>query len=91
MRMLMGIRMTMRMMMNSNPRIPFDAQEVFAMAFMIGYIGWVPDDLAAAFPDESFESCPEFVPVELVHEWKAGYDSGVAFFCDHALDEDGDE
>ena len=29
--------------MQTNPRIPADEREVFAMAFMIGYIGWVPD------------------------------------------------
>jgi hypothetical protein len=74
--------------MNTNPRIPWGEQETFAMAFMIGYIGWVPDDLAAAFPNETFENCPEFVPNEVAHEWKRGYDCGVAFYCDHALDED---
>ena len=74
--------------MNTNPRIPADENETFAMAWMIGYIGWVPDDLAAAFPDESFEMCPEFISRDLVHMWRRGYDSGVAFFSDHALDEE---
>jgi len=74
--------------MNPNPRIPADEQEVFAMAFMIGYHGWVPDDLAEVFPDESFEACPSFIPFTLAHEWKRGYDCGVAFFCDHVLDEE---
>ena len=74
--------------MQTNPRIPNSEQEVFAMAFLIGYIGWVPDDLAAVFPDETFESCPSFIEPPLVHNWKMGYDCGVAFFCDHALDEE---
>ena len=74
--------------MQTNPRIPANEREVFAMAFMLGYIGWVPDELASVFPDESFENCPEFIGPALAHEWKMGYDSGVAFFCDHALDEE---
>lgn len=74
--------------MQTNPRIPADEQEVFAMAFMIGYIGWVPDDLQNVFPDEDFSNCPEFIYDDLAHEWKRGYDCGVAFFCDHALDEE---
>jgi len=71
-----------------NPKIPADEREVFAMAFMIGYIGWVPDELQSAFPDETFVSCPEFIPDTLSHFWRQGYDSGLAFFCDHALDEE---
>lgn len=74
--------------MQTNPRIPADEQEVFAMAWMLGYIGWVPDELQNVFPDETFEGCPEFVAPALAHEWKRGYDSGLAFFCDHALDEE---
>ncbi len=74
--------------MQTNPRIPNGEQEVFAMAWMIGYVGWVPDDLAAMFPDETFESCPSFIDSSLVHEWKRGYDNGLAFFCDHSLDGD---
>ena len=76
------------MTMQTNPRIPNGEQEVFAMAWMVGYIGWVPDDLAAVFPDETFESCPSFIDPSLVHEWKRGYDNGLAFFCDHGLDGD---
>ena len=74
--------------MNPNPRIPADAKEVFAMGFMVGYHGWVPDELAHAFPDEPFEGCPSFIPSTLAHEWKQGYDCGVAFYCDHALEEE---
>ena len=74
--------------MQTNPRIPADEQEVFAMAWMLGYIGWVPDEMQSVFPDEMFESCPDFIPSELAHEWKRGYDNGLAFFCDHALDEE---
>lgn len=74
--------------MQTNPRIPADGQEVFAMAFMIGYLGWVPDELQAVFPEESFETCPEFISDDLAHEWKSGYWSGVSFFSDHALDGD---
>jgi hypothetical protein len=73
---------------NTNLRIPADEHETFAMAWMIGYIGWVPDDLLAAFPDTLFDSCPDFIDPSLVHMWKQGYDSGVAFYCDHALDEE---
>ena len=71
-----------------NPRIPADEQEVFAMAWMIGYLGLVPDELAASFPDESFEGCPDFIDPALAHFWWLGSASGLAFFCDHALDEE---
>jgi hypothetical protein len=75
--------------MNTNPRIPADERETFAMAFMIGYLGDVPDELQASFPDEyEWRIAPEFIPPTLVHEWKRGYDCGVAFFSDHALDEE---
>lgn len=77
-----------RSMVMNNPRIPADEREVFAMAWMIGYIGWVPDDLQAAFREESFDTVPGFIPPDLVHEWKRGYDNGLAFFCDHKLDEE---
>ena len=72
-----------------DPRIPADEQEVFAMAFMIGYMGDVPDELVHAFPDaDGWGDCPYFIPDDLAHEWRRGYDSGLAFFCDHALDEE---
>ena len=74
--------------MNPSPRIPASEQEVFAMAWMIGYIGWVPDDLQNVFQDEIFESCPDFIDPALAHFWRQGYDIGLAFFCDHALDEE---
>ncbi len=74
--------------MHSNPRVPNGEREVFAMAWMIGYIGWVPDDLAAIFPDEPWHRIPSFIDPSLAHEWKAGYDCGVAFFCDHSLDDE---
>ena len=77
-------------MSSENPRIPADEQETFAIAFMVGYLGEAPDELVHAFPDqEEWGNCPDFVPDDLAHEWKRGYDSGVAFFCDHALDEEG--
>ena len=73
--------------MQTNPRIPADEQEVFSMAFMIGYLGDIPDELQSVFPDqEEWSNCPDFIPDDLAHEWKRGYDCGVAFFCDHALD-----
>ena len=73
--------------MNTNPRIPADEQEVFAMAFMIGYLGDIPDELQSVFPDQvEWSNCPNFIPSALAHMWKRGYDCGVAFFCDHALD-----
>ena len=76
-------------MVTTNPRIPADEREVFAMAWMIGYEGQAPQDLQAAFPDQyEWSNCPDFVPDDLAHEWKRGYDSGVAFFSDHALDEE---
>jgi hypothetical protein len=75
-------------MMQTNPRVPNSEHEVFGMAFMIGYIGWIPDDLASVFPDESFESCPSFISPDLAHFWRQGYDSGVAFFSDHSFGEE---
>ena len=70
-----------------NPRIPNNEREVFAMAWTIGYVGISPW-LKAVFPHESFDNCPEFIDPLLAHEWKRGYDSGVAFFCDHAINDD---
>lgn len=73
----------------ANPRIPADEREVFAMAWAIGYLGWAPDELVHSFPDvEEWSHVPGFIPPSLAHEWKRGYDSGVAFFSDHALDEE---
>lgn len=73
--------------MQTNPRIPADEHEVFAMAFMIGYLGDIPDELQAAFPDQiEWSNCPDFIPSTLAHMWRRGYDCGVAFFCDHGLD-----
>ena len=74
--------------MNHSPRIPNGEKEVFAMAFMIGYIGWIPDDLASTFPDETFETAPSWIHPELVGVWQRGYDVGSAFFCDHSLDDE---
>ena len=74
--------------MQTNPRIPADEQEVFAMAFMIGYLGDIPDELQAAFPDEEFDTCPEFIDDDIAHWWRMGYDCGVAFFSDHAIGEE---
>tara|TARA_R110000803_G_scaffold44410_1_gene94048 strand:+ start:2283 stop:2552 length:270 start_codon:yes stop_codon:yes gene_type:complete len=71
-------------------RIPSDEREVFAMGFMIAYIGWAPDELVEAFPEETFKNCPEFIDKKLAHFWNEGYDSGMAMFCSHALDEEGD-
>ena len=73
-----------------SPRIPADEQEAFAMAFMVGYMGEAPDELVHAFPDEEeWRNVPGFISSEHAHAWKRGYDCGVAFFCDHALDEEG--
>ena len=75
--------------MQTNPRIPNTEREVFAMAFMLGYIGSVPYDLAAVFPaDEPWGRLPSFIDPSLAYEWKSGYDCGLAFFCDHALNEE---
>jgi hypothetical protein len=74
--------------MQTNPRIPADEYEAFGMAFMIGYIGWVPDDLQEVFPDDNFYNRPEFIDDTLAHMWRRGYDAGVAFYSDHALDEE---
>lgn len=54
-------------------------------------MGEAPDELVDAFPEqEEWDRCPRFISADLAHEWRAGYDSGVAFFCDHALDEEED-
>ncbi len=84
-----GLDERRNVMVTTNPRIPADEREVFAMAWMIGYLGWAPDELVHAFPDvQEWSVVPTFIPDLLVHEWKRGYDSGVAFFSDHALDEE---
>jgi hypothetical protein len=75
-------------MVNTNPRIPCDEREVFAMSFMVGYLGDVPDYLAECFPGEDFRNCPAFIREDIAHEWKRGYDAGVAFYCDHAMGEE---
>lgn len=66
-----------------NPRIPADNQEAFAMAWMIGYLGNLPDALEHAFPDEGFEGFPEFLPSYLQSSWSEGYHNGLEFFVDH--------
>ena len=59
------------------------------MAWMVGYLGIVPDDLVNAFPDvDSWGDCPYFIPDALAREWKRGYESGLSFFSDHALDQE---
>lgn len=65
------------------PRIPAYEDEAFAMAWMIGYLGTLPDALEHAFPDEDFYSFPEFLPSYLQSSWSAGYHNGLAFFVDH--------
>jgi hypothetical protein len=75
--------------MNPNPRVPFDDYQTFGMAFMIGYLGDVPDELQAAFPDQDeWRNRPDFIYSHNAHMWKRGYDCGVAFFSDHALEEE---
>jgi len=73
--------------MNTNPRIPSDEHETFALAFMIGYLGDIPDELQEVFPDQvEWSNCPEFISTPLAPMWRHGYNCGVAFFSDHALD-----
>lgn len=71
-------------MSTDNPRVPANEQETFAIAFMVGYLGEAPDELVHAFPE-----IDALVPEHLRPAWTRGYDSGVAFFSDHALDEEG--
>ncbi len=71
-------------MSNVDPRVPDDSADVYAMAFMVGYLGNVPVDLLHAFPDaDGWGDCPYFIPDALAHEWKRGYDSGLSFYTDH--------
>lgn len=73
--------------MNPNPIIPLDDYQAFGMAFMIGYLGDVPDELRAAFPDqEDWQNVPDFIYSSNAPMWSRGYDSGVAFFNNHTLD-----
>lgn len=71
------------------PRIPADEQEAFAMAWMIGYLGNLPDALEHAFPDEGFHFFPDFLSPDFYGAWQTGYHNGLAFFVDHqeGLDE----
>ena len=47
----------------------------------------IPADEQEVFPDQiEWSNCPDFVSPALAHMWKRGYDCGVAFFSDHALD-----
>jgi hypothetical protein len=75
--------------MQNNPRIPMTDKEVYAMAWMIGYIGHAPHEMRAIFPNETFEYCPSFIGNgRQQREWKSGYDSGTSFYSSHAM---GDE
>jgi hypothetical protein len=61
-------------------------KEVYAMAWMIGYIGRAPDEMRAIFPNETFESCPSFIGTDRQQrEWKSGHNSGTLFYCDHSI------
>lgn len=70
--------------MQENPRIPVTEEESFAMAFMLGYMGWAPDELVECFPEESWQERPDFITPELAHAWRRGYESGLSFYGDHS-------
>ena len=76
-------------MSKDNPRIPASVEETFAMSFMLGYMGWAPDELVECFPEESWQERPDFITPELAHAWRRGYDSGANFYGDHS-DPDGE-
>ena len=68
-------------------RIPDDPQEAYGMAFMIGYLGDIPDVMVDAYGIyDSFT--PDFIDETLVRAWRNGYDAGVAFYSDHIGDYD---
>ena len=74
---------------NVDPRVPDDDADVYAMAFMIGYLGEAPDALVDAFPDiEEWSYAPSFLTGSQARMWNRGYESGLSFFSAHALEED---
>lgn len=69
--------------MRTDPRIPADPQEAYGVAFMLGYLGDVPDVMADAYGIYDCSLVPDFLDKTLVHVWRLGYDAGVAFYSDH--------
>lgn len=67
-------------------RIPNSEEEAFAWGFMIGYLGDVPDTMSDLIYEPSYT--PEFIMDSIAYSYRQGYDTGVAFFCDHNGDYD---
>ena len=63
------------------PRQPLLNNEAFAIGFMVGYLGYAPDELSGAFPDvgDWTQGSPFAFPVD----YARGYESGVSFFSSH--------
>ena len=69
----------------ADPLVPDDSADVYSMAWMIGYLGDVPDELRSAFPDVwDWGQAPSFLSPSLAVQWKRGYESGLSFYTDHA-------
>jgi len=86
--------------MKTNYRIPGDSEEAYAMGFMVGYLGEFPDALKEVIDlitegDADPSYTPDIFPDDddglLARDYRRGYDTGVAFFCDHGVDEDTEE
>lgn len=73
----------------NNPRIPSHGKEAYAIGFMVGYLGEVPDDMVTAYDWEG-EGCPPYLTTEQAREYREGYETGAAFWGDHSTDEEGE-
>jgi hypothetical protein len=66
-----------------DPRIPDCSEEAFAIGFMAGYLGAVPETLANAYEVYEVSACPSVIPPALQPLWNLGYDVGLSFYSDH--------
>lgn len=76
------------------PRVPMNHYEVYAFGFLLGYLGDVPDQMFEAFDPTGegvasiIEAMDNIIPASEMLFFRKGYDTGVAFYTDHAHPEE---
>ena len=76
------------------PRVPVSTHEIFAFGFLLGYLGDVPDYMFEAYDatgegiQSIMEALGDIIPLEQMLYFARGYETGVAFYADHAHPEE---
>ena len=76
------------------PRVPTTNYEIYAFGFLLGYLGDVPDQMFDAYDatgegiQSIMEAMGEIIPLERMHYFAQGYETGVDFYTDHAHPEE---